>query len=448
MPAALADSALYGGLFGDEATAAHFTEAAEIAAMLRVEGALARVQGDMGLIPAEAATAIERASRSLTLEPAALAAAVAVDGVAVPGLVAAFRQAMAEPEHAAYVHWGATSQDIVDTALALRLRPTLQLWHTRIDRLLAALADLAERHADLPMAARTYGQVATPTSFGAVVAGWGRPLLRHRARLQEIEGRLMQVSLGGAAGTLSAMGAGGPSVRGRLAEVLDLHDPGASWHAERDGVAAFGAWMAGIAGSLGKLGEDLILLAQSGIGEVRIRGAGGSSTMPQKRNPIGPSVLVALARQAAAAAALLQGALVHRQARDGAAWFTEWLALPPLCITTGRTLALALDLAGRVEPDAARMAAALEADGGTIHAEAASFTLAERLSRPAAQAAVKALCGEAAASGADLRTLLARDYPDLDWPALLAFDRQLGEAPSQARAFATQARAFQPPMRA
>lgn len=426
MPASVADSAIYRGLFGDAEVSALFTDAAEVRAMLLVEGALARVQGGLGLIPAEAGAFIDRAAREVQVDAAALAAGTAQNGVPVPGLLAAFRKEAGAPEMMRWLHWGATSQDIVDTALALRLRRVLEIWVGRLDGLLAGLAALAVAGADLPMAARTYGQAAVPTSFGAVVAGWGRPLLRHRARLEAVRAEVLAVSLSGAAGTLAAMGPRGPEVRAGLAEALGLADPGASWHGERDGMAALAGWMAGLAASLGKLGEDLLLLTQSGIAEVRIEGAGGSSTMPQKQNPVGPSALVALSRQVVALAGLMTGAGAHRQQRDGAAWFTEWLTLPQLCLSTGRALALAGNLAGRIRPDAAAMARGLDQDAGTIWAEALTFALAGQMPRPEAEARVKALCAEALAGGGDLRQLAARDWPGLDLGAMAAGGVSIG----------------------
>lgn len=435
MPASPADSALYRGLFRDDETAALFTDAAEIRAMLLVEGALARVQGRLGLIPAAAGAYIDRAARETQIDPAALAAETAANGVPIPALVAAFRKAMGAPEHAQFLHWGATSQDIMETAQNLRLRRLTEIWDARLAELAGALGRLARAHADLPMAARTYGQIATPTSFGAVVAGWGRPILRHRARLAALAPELAVASLGGAAGTLAAMGAEGPAVRAALAEALGLADPGHGWHAERDRIGAFAGWMAGLTASLGKMGEDLILMAQSGIAEIAIAGAGGSSTMPQKQNPVGPSALVALARQTAGLAATLQGAGLHRQQRDGAAWFTEWLTLPQTCLSTGRALTLALDLAGRLAPDPQAMAHNLDDGAGLIHAEALTFALARRMPRPEAQAIVKALCRQAAPGGPSLPSLLARDFPDLD----LGAAGGLGVAPDEARAFAAAA---------
>jgi 3-carboxy-cis,cis-muconate cycloisomerase len=430
MPASLAASGLYGTLFNDPETAALFTDSAELRAMMLVEGALARVQGDLGLIPKDAAAFIHRASFDLQIDPAGLAAETAINGVPVPALVTAFRKAAQAPDMTQWLHWGATSQDIMDTGLALRLKRLMDLWNTRLTALAQGLGDLAGTYADLPMAARTYGQAATPTSFGAVVASWGHPVLRHQARLAGLN--LTQVSLSGAAGTLSAMGEQGPQVRAALAAALGLTDPGQSWHSERDTMAAFAAWMAGLTATLGKMGEDLILLTQSGHSEVSLSGAGGSSTMPQKQNPVGPSVLVALARQCIGLSATMQGAVLHRQQRDGAAWFTEWLTLPQLCISTGRALALALDLVPRITPNPTAMQAGLDADGGLIRAEALTFALTTRMARPDAAAAVKTLAAQVRAGQGDLLTLARAQWPGLTLPDAL------GTAPSEARAFAAR----------
>lgn len=430
MPASLAASALYGPLFNDPETAALFTDSAELRAMMLVEGTLAKVQGAFGLIPADAAAYLHRASFELQIDPAGLAAETAINGVPVPALIAAFGKAAQAPEMTQWLHWGATSQDIMDTALALRLKRLLSVWDNRLVILAQALGRLAESHADLPMAARTYGQSATPTSFGAVVASWGHPILRHHDRLQAISSDLTQVSLSGAAGTLSAIGNQGPKVRADLANALGLTDPGHSWHSERDSVATFAAWMAGLTASLGKMGEDLILLTQSGINEVSLSGAGGSSTMPQKQNPVGPSVLVALARQAIGLSATIQGAVLHRQQRDGAAWFTEWLTLPQLCISTGRAIALAADLIPRLTPNPAAMQSGLAADGGLIRAEALTFALATCMSRHDATAAVKILAARVRAGDGDLITLARTAWPDLTLPD------GLGTGPDEARAFA------------
>lgn len=438
MPAHPADSLLYRGLLGDDETARLFSDSAEIRAMLLVEGALARVQGALGLIPAEAGAIIDRASREVQIDPAALADATATNGVPVPALVAAFRAAIGDAAAASFLHWGATSQDIMDTALSLRLRRMLEIWDTRLQTLIGTLGELAADHADLPMAARTYGQAATPTTFGAIVAQWGWPLLEHRAALARLRDRLA-VSLSGAAGTLSAMEGQGPAVRAALAETLGLRDPGHGWHADRSDVVELSARMAALSGSLGKMGQDLVLSAQTGIGEITVSGAGGSSTMPQKQNPVGPAVLVALARHAAGLAGVMTQASVHAQQRDGAAWFAEWLSLPALCLSTGRALDLAGTVAARVRPDARAMAKGLNAGNGTIYAEAASFRLARQMDRASAQEMVKTLAREAVTEGRDLLDLLARDVPGHDWRAELAQAGLFGTAPDEARAFARAA---------
>jgi 3-carboxy-cis,cis-muconate cycloisomerase len=434
MPAAPADSALYGGLFNDPETARLFTDSAEVRAMLLVEGALARVQGALGLIPAEAAAYIDRASQEVQIDPAALATETAQNGVPVPALLAAFRKQAGAPEPMRYLHWGATSQDIMDTALALRLRPMLALWETRLADLLSTLADLAEAHADQPMAARTYGQFATPTSFGAVIAAWGWPLLDWKDQLVPLREVVLKVSLSGAAGTLSAMGPQGPQVRADLATALGLNDPGHSWHSDRSAPSQLASYAAGLAGSLGKLGEDVLALSQSGLSEVRQQG-GGSSTMPQKQNPVGASALVALSRHVIGLTSLVHQSALHRQQRDGAAWFGEWLALPQLCICTGRLLTLATDVTAALHPDPATMERLLQSDHGLIHAEALAFALARLMPRPDAAAIVKTLCDEAQATGTALQTLVARDFPDLDWTP-----GDLGSAPDEARAFVARVR--------
>lgn len=438
MPASPADSPLYARLFSDDEAARLFTDSAEVRAMLLVEGALAKVQGALGLIPAESAAFLHRAAFEVQIDPAALAVETAVNGVPVPALVTAFRAACNAPDHAGFAHWGATSQDIMDTALALRLKRLMELWDARLAALIAALGGLAKAHAYLPMAARSYGQLATPTSFGAVVAGWGWPLMAQRQALAALRPALLRVSLSGAAGTLSAMGDKGPAVRAELAKALGLSDPGHSWHSDRTGIGALAGWMAVTCAALGKLGEDLILLTQSGIAEVSIAGAGGSSTMPQKQNPVGPSVLVALARQVAGLAATLQGAGLHRQQRDGAAWFTEWLTLPQAVISTSRALGLAHEIAAKIVPNPTAMLGNLNAGGGLIHAETLSFALAETLPRPEAQAAVKRLCLEAQETGADLATLANRDFPGADWAARFAASG-LGQAPAEAETYSEAA---------
>ena len=443
MTASPFDSAIFRGLLHDADLAELFSDIEVVRALLIVEGALARAQGRLGMIPREAAAFISSAANEVRIDPAALSDGTRKSMVPVPALVEAFREAAGSPEHSGFIHWGATSQDIWDTGLAVRLRRVAATLSERIGDVVGAAAALAERHADLPMAGRTYGQVATPTTFGAVVTNWGEPHLRHLARLDALLPDLLAVSLSGAAGTLSAMDGRGPEVRALMAEDLGLTDPGGTRHARRDGPGAFAGWAAGVAGTLGKMAEDLLLLTQSGIGEVQLGETGGSSTMPQKANPVGPTVILTLARHALSWTSALQIAAVHRQERDGAAWMTEWMALPGICFSLGQALRMAVDLLNSLEPVPAAMARGLDPEGlGLIHAEALSFTLAARMPLPEARNEVESLVGRALAERRKLSDLASESWPDLPLGEIFDASRGTGTAPDEARAFAEAAHAL------
>ena len=442
MAASLFDSPHYARLFPTGEAGRLFSDTAEVRAMLLVEGTLAKVQGEHGIIPEDSAFFIHRSAMEVQIDPAGLAEATGTNGVSVPGLVAAFRKAMEAPDHAQYVHWGATSQDIIDTGLMLRLRSLLTLCEKDLRSTLDALATLSDTHADTPMSARTYGQHATLTSFGAQAAEWGNPLLGLLGELPALRKACLMVSLSGAAGTAGALGPKAPEIRAALAKGLNLADPGHSWHTDRTPILRIADWLTRTAQALGKLGEDLIAMVMSGIGEVDLGGGGGSSTMPQKQNPVTPSALVALAAQARGHLATLQGASLQKHQRDGAAWFTEWLTLPQLCLSAASALTIAKDQTARLSARIDAMAQSVNEPLGLVHAEALSFALAATMSRPDAQAATKALCKEALASDTPLATLTARDYPSLDTATLFAPAKQMGQAPADARAFAAKVRAL------
>ena len=439
MPASPFDSAIYGALFNDPEIADLFSDSAEIRALLQVLGELARAQGDLGLIPSVSATAVHAAAQTVQIDAATLAHDTGRNAVVIPALIDAFRTAIQAPEHAQFVHWGATSQDIIDTGLILRLAGATTIYRRRLIALAKSLGQLADTHADLPMAARTWGQTATITSFGAVLASWGSPLIRHLDRLRELTPRLLQISLSGAAGTLSAMGSDGAHVRAHLAKALKLNDARASWHSTRDAIAELSAWMTLVTGSLGKFGEDVILLAQSGIDEISLATSGASSTMPQKSNPVLASLVAALARHTAALNASMQGAMVHRAQRDGVAWLTEWLALPQICAACGRALAAANILAAELAPNPDRMVANIEQDHALIYAEALTFALARQMPRPEAQTAIKALCQQAVATQTSLIELAVAKWPNATLAQICSPAAQLGSAPAQARQFARAA---------
>ena len=420
------DSALYGRAFADADIARLFSDSAEIRAMLLFWGALGPAQAEHGLIPAESGAAIHRAAMEVQIDAASLADATAANGIPVPGLLAAFRAAMQAPEHARWVHHGATTQDVVDTGLALRLRQALTLVEARVEAALDTLAALAEAHAETPMAARTWGQVATPTTFGAVVASWGEALLAARETLPRVRDGVQVVTLHGASGTLSAMGAEGPRIRAALARALSLGDPHHAPHADRHHVRALAGWLADTLAALDKLATDLLLLTRDGA--VGLASGGVSSTMPQKSNPVAPSQIRGLALHGGALAASMRAA--HWDQRDGGAWFAEWLALPQMLTATGRALTLAAEL--DVRPDATLLRAPLDDPSGLVHAEAISFAMPGP--RPAAQAQVKEWVAQVRESGGSLVALSRLD------PALFAPQAQWGEAPDHARRFVARAR--------
>ena len=427
MTVSLFDSPLFAGLFGDPATAAVLDDTARIRGWLAVEAALARAEGRVGVIPAAAADRIAAVCETAEVRPEDLASGVGEDGVPIPALVRRLR-ALVGDDAASYVHWGATTQDIVDTALVLQLRQVGRILADRLTGLADRLRALAEAHRNTVMAGRTWGQHATPTTFGLKAAGWRAPLIRHLDRLEEIEPRLAVLSLGGAAGTLSALGPDGPAVEAAMAEILDLAVAPTPWHAQRDTVIEFGGWLALVAGSLGKIAQDVILLAQTEIAELAEPG-GGSSTMPQKANPTRAHAILALARHAAGLTGPLNQAAMPAHERDAASWQLEWLVLPQLAAAAGGALRLSLALAETLTVDAGRMAANLDAAHGIALAEAASVALARHMPRPEAQALVKAASRDALASGRHLLTVLPEhtDAP-VDWQALAAPENTTGAA--------------------
>ena len=423
-----ADSALYGALFSDPDMAEAFSDAATVRAMLDVEAALARVQARLGIIPEDAAARIANVAASFEADIAGIAAGTEKSGVPIIPLVEQLRAAVGG-EAAAYVHWGATSQDIVDTGLVLRLRGVADQLAAKVETLSGLLAGLADEHRGTVMAARTRSQQALPTSFGLKAAGWLSPLIDHRARLEEIRPRLLAVQFGGAAGTLAALGERGIEVMEALGAELNLAVPAAPWHVQRHGLAEFAGWLSVVTGSVAKIAQDLILLAQSEVAEVRPGAGGGSSTMPQKSNPVACEAMVTLARSNATLLSAMHQAMIQEHERGGPGWQLEWLTLPQMAVATGAALNHAIAVIGTLDVDAARMRANLEASGGLILAEAAAFVLAEHMPRLEAQTLVKQSCSEAAKSGQPLMKLLAgkTDAP-VDWDAVADPANYLGAA--------------------
>jgi 3-carboxy-cis,cis-muconate cycloisomerase len=329
-------ASLLEALTGDDEIAAFFEDEADLRAMLRAEVALAEAEAEAGLIEPEASARIASACAEFRPDGSALAAGMARDGVVVPALVKQLRAAVGA-EHGSALHKGATSQDIIDTSLVLRLAEAIAILENRIDALLAGLSALSARDGAKRQMAHTRMQVALPFTAADRIAGWRLPLVRARERLAEIKPRLLVLQLGGPVGTRGELGPAAERIAEGMAAQLGLA-AAPPWHAQRDGIVEFGSWLSLVAGALGKIGQDVALLAQNEIGAVTIAGGGTSSAMAHKQNPVGAEVLVALARFAAGLAGTLHQALVHENERSGAAWTLEWLVLPRLTIATGASL--------------------------------------------------------------------------------------------------------------
>ncbi|PPQ33142.1 class-II fumarase/aspartase family protein [Rhodopila globiformis] len=410
MPVNPADSPILGTLYGSDAMRAVFDETAYFQRMLDVEAALARVQGRMGIIPADAADAIIAAAKMENLRPADLAASARNVGYPVVGLVAGLSQAAGVG--GGWTHWGATTQDIMDTATVLQVREGLDLVEAALRAVLAALAAQAERHRGTVMAGRTHLQQALPTTFGLKCATWAMPFIAHLERLRQLRPRVQVVEFGGAAGTLASLGGQGIAVMRALAAELGLGVPLAPWHVCRDALAETVGFLGLACGSLAKLATDVILLAQTELGEAAepyVAGRGQSSTMPQKRNPIASEYILAAARAVQGLVPVMQGAMAQDHERATGPWQAEALALPQAFVLTHGALLHARAVAEGLVVDAARMRANLGLTHGLIVSEAVMMGLAPVLGRGEAHHAVKRACDVALKEDVPLADALGRD---------------------------------------
>jgi len=331
-------------LVGDEEVGAFFSNEAELAAMLRVETALAEAEAGVGLIGEEAARRIAEICGAFQADWTRLAEGLARDGVIVPDFVKQLRAAVGEP-HAKAVHLGATSQDIIDTALILRLKSVVEILGNRLDTLIHTLDELKRREGSVRLMAHTRMQQALPFTAADKIDTWAQPLERHREALRGLAPRLLVLQLGGPIGTRAELKGQGGAVADAMADILGLGSA-RSWHSQRDRIGEFGAFLSLLTGTLGKVGQDIALMAQNEVGEVRLATGGGSSAMPHKSNPVPAEVLVTLARFNAGMLGTLHQALVHEQERSGAAWTLEWMVLPQMAVSSAAALSRAQALVG------------------------------------------------------------------------------------------------------
>ena len=356
-------------------------------AMLDAERALAVGCAAAGLVSEESAARIADACRADLYDPDKLGEQGRAVGNPAEPLVRALRDAV-EGDAAEAVHFGATSQDIVDTAAMLVARRATAIVLAELDRLARGCAELAREHRSTPMAARTLLQQAVPTTFGLKAAGWLTGVVEAREVLAGVRDRRLAAQLGGAAGTLAALGDRALEVAARYAQELDLAEPILPWHANRQRLAELGAALAAAAGAAAKVGLDIVLLAQTEVSEVAEQSGGASSTMPQKRNPVSSTLAVASARLAHTHASILTGGLAHEHERAVGAWHAEWDALSGALAFAGGSVAAAADAVAGLEVDAERMRANLERTGGLVLAERVSFALTPRLGRRESHAIV------------------------------------------------------------
>jgi 3-carboxy-cis,cis-muconate cycloisomerase len=430
------DSKIFGPLFKDDEIAGLFDDEAFLRAMLAVEGALARVEAGLEIIPASAGERIFDICRTVEMDPQLIGQGTRRDGVPVISLVKALREAVGQ-EAAPYVHWGATTQDIVDTATVLQIRAAIQIMERRLDLLIERLAELADRHRATVMAGRTHGQQALPISFGFKVAGWLAPLLRHRKRIAEQHSRLLQLQFGGASGTLAALSDKGLAVMQGLSQELSLSMPVMPWHSQRDGFGEFAGWLSMLSASLAKMAQDVILLAQNEVGEVVESGGedrGGSSSMPQKRNPIVSELIIAAARTNASLLSAIHNAMIQEHERATHGWQVEWLTFSQMILLTDGALKNALFLAENIKIIDAAMRENIARSNYLILAEALVQALSAEIPRTEAHARVKDACAVAASKDLSLIEIVKKQYGEIapgnkiDWDALAKPENYLGQA--------------------
>ncbi|MEA2585265.1 MAG: 3-carboxy-cis,cis-muconate cycloisomerase, partial [Thermomicrobiales bacterium] len=374
------------GFFSTPEMIAAFSSEAHVRQMLAFEAALARAQARAGIIPSEAAEAIAAACRVETFDIASLYREAALAGTVAIPLVRMLTERV-DGDAKRYVHWGATSQDAIDTALVMQMREGLDHILGNLLPVAAVCASLAERHRRTPMVGRTLLQQALPITFGLKAARWLGMLTRQVGRLRELRKRALVVQFGGAAGTLASLGDQGLRVTELLADELGLTVPDLPWHAERDRIAEVAAALGVLAGGMAKIATDVLLLRQTEVGElseVVVPGKGGSSAMPHKRNPVDATMALASARLAIGTVPVILGAMAQEHERAAGGWQAEWEALPNLFRYTASTVSRVWEALEGIVVDPERMRANLELTGGTIMAEALTMALAAHFGRPEA----------------------------------------------------------------
>ncbi len=411
MPATALDSAIFRDIFSTEEMRGVFSDETRVGYYLDIERALARVQARLGIIPEQAAREIEQKARIENIDLARLKLQTERIGYPILGVVQQIVELCAEGL-GEWCHWGATTQDITDTATIMQIRAALDLIENDMEAIAAALADLSRRYRDTPMAGRSNLQQAVPLTFGFKTAALLAAMQRHRERLAQLRPRVLVGEFGGAVGTLASLGADGLKVQAALMDELGLGQPEIAWHTVRDRIGEVGCFLGLVTGTLGKISMDVKLLMQTEVAEVYEpfhEGRGSSSTMPQKRNPISCLYIhsnAALVRQHTAA--LLEAAVADHERSTGP-WEIEWIALPEIFLLSSGALAQTRVMLSGLEVDAKRMRTNLDLTLGMVVSEAVMMGLGPHLGRQRAHDLVYDICRKVAATGQPLVDLLAQD---------------------------------------
>ena len=411
MPSTLIDSAIFGDIFSTQAMRRVWSDENRTAKYVAIESALAKVQGALGLIPADAAAEIIRVCQIENIDMVKLKAQTERIGYPILGVVSQIN-ALCRDKLGEYVHWGATTQDITDTATVLQIREALEIVDADLKALGDGLADRAKKHRDTPMIGRSNLQQAVPVTFGYKMAGLLAAVERHRERLAQLRPRVLQGEFAGAAGTLASREKGAMETQAGLCAELGLAQPVIAWHTVRDTMAEVGSFLGLVGGTLGKLSMDVKLLMQTEVGEVFepfAHGRGSSSTMPQKRNPISSCYIhaqISVVRQHAAA---MLDAMVADHERSTGPWQIEWIVLPEaFCLLAG-ALAQSRFVIDGLEVDVKRMRANLDMTHGLVVSEAVMMGLAPYIGREVAHDLVYDICRVAIKEQRALLDLLAEN---------------------------------------
>lgn len=391
-----------------------FSDEARLQGMLDFEAALARAEARCGIVPESQAQIIAGKCRAGNFDLSAIARDAALAGnLAIP-LVKKLTELVAhqDKDAARFVHWGATSQDAIDTGCILQVRGAFDLIDQDLERLTGTLVTLAETHRGTPVVARTWLQQALPTTFGFIVAGWLDAVSRHRARLAEIKPRVLTLQFGGAVGTLAALGGRGPEVAKALADDLRLSLPPIPWHTHRDRIAELATTLGLCTGTLGKIARDISLHTQTEIAELSepfVEGRGGSSTMPHKRNPVTCAVVLSAATRIPGLVTSLLSAMLQEEQRGLGGWHAEWETLPDIICLSGGALHHLAEMLPGLEVDTQRMRHNLELTNGLIFAEAVTMALGDRMGKMPAHLLVEAACKKACEQKRHLKDILREE---------------------------------------